>query len=677
MTWRRSELLPAFICALLYAHLVWGTAALAAQTSARTAPRPVAGSAAQPFDATGLQEPVEIGVSGLVQAGDDLAFAQRGFDDSKWIHVDAESRLADYFPQNQTPIVWRRIHINVNPNRKQLALQAYSVARAFEVYVNGQKLMQCGQVEPYVAATRSARLIVQIPAAQLRTGSLVIAIRARAPTTWWTSNLPGFSGGMLTLGDEIALENQNLLIMIAENSAPFLEYLLALGVGLVALALFIAQRQRLEYFWVFILGTLNAGSLPLLFLSIRRNIPVSLWLINEAIQIAVYFAIVLMVQAFLQKRLRWFVWLAIAIAFLIAVVSNVGFDYGVFPVALAPLFTIPIGIVFAAVIPFLLFRQLRRGNREAGILLIPFILYSLWIYASIVIGLLALFPPLRAVSVHAAVLINAFPVGFFTIGLADLGTISFYFSLAIIMVLRATRTSRQQALLEGELEAAREIQQVILPERVESVPGFTVESIYQPAEEVGGDFFQIIPGKQDGSLLIVAGDVAGKGLQAGMLVALMVGTIRTVADTSIDPESVLHALNRRLLGRGHSLATCLALKIARDGAVTLANAGHLPPYLNGEQVPMEGALPLGVIEGAEFSVTRFSLKNGDKLLFMSDGIVEATDAHGHLFGFDRVLDLVRSAASPADLASAAQSFGQRDDISVISVTRIAVLEPAA
>ncbi len=179
------------------------------------------------------------------------------------------TRLADYFPQNHSPIVWRRMHIKVDPNRKQLALQAYSISRAFELYVNGQLLIQSGGVEPYVADTRSARLIVRIPAAQLRTGSLVIAIRARAPTTWWTSNLPGFSGGMLTLGDEIALENQNLLIMIAENSATFLENLLALGVGFVALALFIAQRQRMEYFWIFVLGVLNAGYLLLLFFSLR------------------------------------------------------------------------------------------------------------------------------------------------------------------------------------------------------------------------------------------------------------------------------------------------------------------------------------------------------------------------------------------------------------------------
>ncbi len=673
MTCRRSALFPALLCV----GFLCGAAALNAQTSTQTAPRPAAGTAAQPFDATGVREPVEIGVAGLVESGDDPAYVRPDFDDSKWLPVDAQTRLTDYFPQNHPPIVWRRIHVKVDPNQKQLALRAYSIARAFEVFVNGQKLIQSGQVEPYTPAMRSARLIVRIPAAQLRTGSLVIAIRARAPTTWWTSSLPGFSGGMLTLGDQIALENQNLLIMIAENSATFLEDLLALGVGLVALALFIGQRQRMEYFWIFVLGVLNAAYLPLLFLSLRRNIPVSLWMVNEFVQIASYVAIVLMVQAFLQRPFKWFLWLCTALACLIAAVSNIGFDYGVFPVAFATLFTIPIGIIFAAVIPILLFRQLRRGNREAGILLIPFILYSLWIYASIAIGLLALVPPLRRASVHAAQVINAFPVGFFTVGLGDLGTLSFYFSLAIIMVLRATRTSRQQALLEGELEAAREVQQVILPEQVESVPGFTVESIYQPAQEVGGDFFQIIPDKTDGSLLIVAGDVAGKGLQAGMLVALMVGTIRTAADSGADPVSVLHALNKRMLGRGHAQATCLALRIARDGSVTLANAGHLPPYLNGEAVAMEGALPLGVVEDAEVSMTRFNLKDGDKLLFISDGIVEATDAHGHLFGFDRVLELVRSAASPSDLAGAAQSFGQRDDISVISVTRTAVLEPAA
>ena len=76
--------------------------------------------------------------------------------------------------------------------------------------------------------------------------------------------------------------------------------------------------------------------------------------------------------------------------------------------------------------------------------------------------------------------------------------------------------------------------------------------------------------------------------------------------------------------------------------MTLANAGHIPPYLNGEPVAMEGALPLGVMEDAEFSVMRFAWSEGDTLVLMSDGIAEATDADGQLFGFDRVHELLRT-----------------------------------
>ena len=83
------------------------------------------------------------------------------------------------------------------------------------------------------------------------------------------------------------------------------------------------------------------------------------------------------------------------------------------------------------------------------------------------------------------------------------------------------------------------------------------------------------------------------------------------------------------IGRSDAQATCLALRIASNGAVTLANAGHMAPYLNGEPIAMEGALPLGMIESAEFSLMHFELKPDDKLVLMSDGIAEATDAEGH------------------------------------------------
>ncbi len=244
-------------------------------------------------------------------------------------------------------------------------------------------------------------------------------------------------------------------------------------------------------------------------------------------------------------------------------------------------------------------------------------------------------------------------------------------TVSLLLLRRLLLSVRRQRLMALDVKQAQEVQQMILPDARTTVPGLVIESEYRPASEVGGDFFQIISRPADGSLLIVAGDVTGKGLKAGMLVALLVGAIRSTAETNTEPEYLLEALNRRLLGRGDAQATCLALNIERDGKVTLANAGHLPPYLNGEPVAMEGALPLGMIADAEFSGLCFQLKEGDRLVLISDGIVEATDADGRLFGFERTHDLLRKALSAAELAGVAQKFGQQDDISVISVTRAA------
>ena len=154
-----------------------------------------------------------------------------------------------------------------------------------------------------------------------------------------------------------------------------------------------------------------------------------------------------------------------------------------------------------------------------------------------------------------------------------------------------------------------------------------------------------------------------------MLVALLVGAIRNQTDTNFGPLSMLQSLNRRLIGRGHAHATCLALHIAADGAVTLANAGHLPPYLNGKEIAMEGAMPLGIIEGAEFPVMHFQLAAGDALMLMSDGIAEAQDEQGHLFGFERIHAMLQRPITAAEVATAAQKYGQEDDISVLRIVR--------
>jgi serine phosphatase RsbU (regulator of sigma subunit) len=155
-----------------------------------------------------------------------------------------------------------------------------------------------------------------------------------------------------------------------------------------------------------------------------------------------------------------------------------------------------------------------------------------------------------------------------------------------------------------------------------------------------------------------------------MLVAHIAGVLLNEASHSSDPERILCALNSCLCERDHAMATCIALRIARGGSAVLVNAGHLPPYLNSSELPMEGALPLGAIAGMEFPVLRFQLNDGDSLTFMTDGIVEAQNARGDLFGFERVGDMLHTRVTALELARAAQGFGQEDDITVLTVSRV-------
>ena len=188
-----------------------------------------------------------------------------------------------------------------------------------------------------------------------------------------------------------------------------------------------------------------------------------------------------------------------------------------------------------------------------------------------------------------------------------------------------------------------------------------------PAQQVGGDFFQILPIPNDG-LLVVVGDVAGKGLPAAMLVSVLVGAIRATAEFTHDPAALLSSLNDRLVGReGGGFTTALAAHIDAAGRVTLANAGHLPPYLDGREVDVPGAFPLGVASGAQYDLIRFQLAPGSRLTFYSDGVVEAQNSGGELFGFDRSRDL--STRTAREIAEAARLFGQQDDITVVAIER--------
>jgi serine phosphatase RsbU (regulator of sigma subunit) len=231
--------------------------------------------------------------------------------------------------------------------------------------------------------------------------------------------------------------------------------------------------------------------------------------------------------------------------------------------------------------------------------------------------------------------------------------------------------SERQGALEQEFKSAQELQQVLIPETLPSLDGYAVTSAYRPAQQVGGDFFQLIA-QPDGSALLVLGDVSGKGLKAAMTVSLIVGTIRTVADTVEDPAEVLSVLNRRLHGRlKDGFVTCLALRLDAEGDCVLANAGHPAPFLNKEELSLPGALPLGLDLGIEYEKVHVRLAVGDRLSLYTDGLLEARNPAGEIFSFDRLRALIASQPDAKEATDAAVAFGQDDDITVITLTRLA------
>ena len=244
----------------------------------------------------------------------------------------------------------------------------------------------------------------------------------------------------------------------------------------------------------------------------------------------------------------------------------------------------------------------------------------------------------------------------------------FFFSIVLFQQFR-TSLKRQQAT-EEDLKQAQEIQSLLIPHQAPEVPGWRIESEYRPARQVGGDFFQLLPGG-DGSLMIVVGDVSGKGLQAAMTVSAIIGSLRDLQERR--PAEVLAHLNRVLCGQIGGFVTCSATLITDDGAMTVANAGHLPPYRNGEELAAPSGLPLGMLADASYEEQRYELAPGDRLTFVSDGVVEARSAKGELLGFERMAALTKSRAE--EIADVAQRWGQNDDITVLTVARVPKPEP--
>jgi serine phosphatase RsbU (regulator of sigma subunit) len=251
----------------------------------------------------------------------------------------------------------------------------------------------------------------------------------------------------------------------------------------------------------------------------------------------------------------------------------------------------------------------------------------------------------------------------------------------VIFIRDLIRDRRDKQRMAAELAAGRAVQHVLIPEEVPAIPGFIVQSVYKPFGEVGGDFFQVLPISAlpinalptdnelvSGGVLVIIGDVSGKGMPAAMTVSLLVGTVRTLAHYTQSPGEILVAMNERMLARSNGgFTTCLVLHADPDGTLTIANAGHIAPYLAGKELPLENGLPMGISADTVYAESTFQLSPGQQLTLLTDGVVEARDKAGTLFGFERSASLSTQHAEA--IAQAAQAFGQEDDITVVTVAR--------
>lgn len=628
--------------------------------------------------------------------GDDPRWADPNFDDSQWETVSLISHSSSFDPitgwlgyvpgwtakghPGYWGYAWYRIHINVDarPGEHLAVDVAGNVDDAFQAFVDGNMLGSFGEFPangshpvPYYS---QPTMILLPQSSAAGSGTITLALRVfmvpndlqAAPDAGGLHNPPLF-GQADAIGAGYRLFWVQLdKVYISSLVQAALFCLLAILAG----CLLLFDRTDPVYRWlaaVFLLtGFLGAYTWIVATTQLQSITAASLgsdMLLTPLILggwVMVWWA---------WFRLRRPAWMpkAIAVMTLLYMLSNgLGEDlfFTVIPHDVSVGFhlaSLGIRILFMPLLVLIVVWGVREQGRE-GWLALP----------AVILAALSQFQTELAV-LHVRV--NLFPLGL-RITLSQIAMVALVLVLLVLLVRRLLLSLRRQKEMALDVKQAQEVQKVILPGAVTWLPGFAIESEYRPAREVGGDFFQILPHPSGSGVVIVAGDVAGKGLQAGMLVALLAGSIRSTAELNSDPKFILESLNRRLVGRGHSCATCLAMHIAEDGEVTLSNAGHVPPYINGAPVAVEGALPLGIIPEADFPITRFRLKNGDRLVLVSDGVAEAMDAERRLFGFERVEEmLAQQPLTAADLADAAQTFGQEDDISVIAITRAEVLKP--
>jgi hypothetical protein len=622
------------------------------------------------------------------RVGDDPHWADPAYDDSKWESMDLTPKAGSSDPttgwSGYVPgwtvlghpdywgYAWYRIRVQLEPRPgEEFALAGPgNMDDVYQIFYNGVLLGSFGKFADNGDPTEyySQPMMFHLP---LTPGKgpqeVVLAFRVwMEPDTLLKSpDAGGFHNAPL-LGDAGAIsanyELSRLQLYRTYAFGPIIAALFLL-LAIMAFSLRIFDRTDMVYRWlglVFLLTSLDRVAALLASWTQSVSIFSSLVLKDVILGPLILGAWVMVWYVWFRlKDLQWMPKVIATLTVLYMFSDLLGEDlfFNVIPHEVSALFhlaSVGIRIIFLLPLIFVVMEGVNKEGLE-GLLALP----------AVMLVVVAQFQDELAV-LH-------FHISWFPFGAQfNLSEIAYLTLAAVIFVLLLRRLQislQRQQDLASDVKQASEVQKVLIPEQLPKVFGFVFESEYRPARDVGGDFFQIIPLSNEGSVLIVAGDVTGKGLQAGMLGALIVGAVRAEAAHSSPPLAMLRSLNAQLYGRGHAPATCLVMQIDENGNGVLANAGHLPPYLNGKELPMEGAVPLGIIPNADFTEMRFKLKPGDRLMLLSDGVAEAQDENGRLFGFDRIRALLERPIRAAEVAAAAQAFGQEDDISVLSIVR--------
>jgi predicted ester cyclase len=241
--------------------------------------------------------------------------------------------------------------------------------------------------------------------------------------------------------------------------------------------------------------------------------------------------------------------------------------------------------------------------------------------------------------------------------------------------------------IEQELQVAQRIQQAALPASVPELQGWQITPFYRPAREVGGDFYDFLE-LADGRLGVVVGDATGKGVPAALMMASTRSTLRAVAQASESPGDALRRVNDPLATDipSNMFVTCFyAILDPKSGTLSYSNAGHDLPYLwhggDCEELRARG-MPLGLMPGMSYEEKEMVLDAGEAALFYSDGLVEAHDPDGQMFGFPRLRALIAEHGEERSLGEflmkelysfVGDGWEQEDDITLLTLRRSASL----